>query len=86
MKLKSDFITQDIDGVQFLIPVGKSEFGGVVRSNETAAFIVNLLRNDITLEEIVDAMFNEYDAPREVLERDAKAVIAKLRSINALEE
>ena len=41
MKLKNEFITQDIDDTQFLVPVGAEAFSGIVRSNKTAAFIVN---------------------------------------------
>ena len=42
MKLKSDFITQEIDGTQFLVPVGGSSINGLARSNKSAAFIVDL--------------------------------------------
>lgn len=86
MKLRSNFMTQDIDGVQFLIPMGEGSFNGVLKSNESAAFVVNMLRHETTLEAVVDAMEAEYDAPRAVLERDARAVIEKLRSVGALEE
>ena len=37
MKLKDDMITHDIDGTQFIVPVGADAFSGVVRSNKTTA-------------------------------------------------
>ena len=86
MKLKPDFITQDIDGTQFLVPVGAESFNGIVRSNETAAFIVNCLKEETTLDQIVDAMCEKYDAPRETIASDAARVIETLRSIDALTE
>ena len=43
MKLKDDFITQMIEGTQFLVPLGGEAFNGIVRSNKTAAFIVDCL-------------------------------------------
>lgn len=86
MKLKSNFITQTIDDVQFLVPVGGEAFSGIIRSNESAAFIVDQLKNETTPEAITDAMANVYDAPRSVLEADVNAVIEKLRSINAITE
>ena len=46
MKLKDSFMTQDIDDTQFLVPVGAEAFSGVVRSNKTAAFIVNCMKKD----------------------------------------
>ena len=53
---------------------------------ETAAFIVDMLKNETTEQEIVDAMCREYNAPREVLAADVAEALAKLREINALEE
>ena len=41
MKLKDSFITQDIDGAQFMVTVGEASFTGIVKSNKTAAFIVD---------------------------------------------
>ena len=37
MKLKSDFITQTIDGTQFLVSIGAESFQGIARSNKTSA-------------------------------------------------
>ena len=86
MKLKNDFITQDIDDTQFLVPLGHESFNGIVRSNETAAFIVNCLKEETTPERIVDAMCKEYAAPREVIAADVNRILETLRGIHALEE
>ncbi|MBQ4512038.1 MAG: PqqD family protein [Anaerolineaceae bacterium] len=86
MKLKDDFITQDIDDTQFLVPVGAEAFSGIVRSNKTAAFIVNCLKEETTETAIVDAMCANYDAPRETIAADVAEILGKLRSINAIEE
>ena len=86
MKLKSSFITQDIDGTQFLVAVGAGDFNGIVKSNKTAAFIVDCLKKETTEEEIVETMLKEYDAPRETIEKDVKTVLDTLRSVRALEE
>ena len=86
MKLKDSFMTQEVDDVQFLVPLGQEDFRGLVRSNPTAAFIVNCLGQETTAEEIVDAMYAEYDAPREVIAADVAGILETLRSIEALEE
>lgn len=86
MRLKQDFVTQEIDGVQYLIPLGGESFFGVVRSNETAAFLIELLREETDEAALVDAMAAEYDAPREVLAADTARVLETLRSLHALEE
>ena len=86
MKLKEDFITQTIDDTQFLIPTGADAFNGIVRSNSTAAFIVDQLKEETTEEKVVNALCAKYDAPREVIEKDVRRILDTLRSINALDE
>ena len=86
MKLKDSFITQEIEDTQFLVAVGESKFNGIVRSNRTAAFIVNCLKEETTKERIVDAMCAKYDAPKERIETDVEGILEKLRSIGAIEE
>ena len=86
MKLKADFITQNIDDTQFLVPVGAEAFKGIVRSNRTAAFIMDCLKEETGEDKIVDAMAAKYDAPRDVIAADVKEILGTLRKIGALEE
>ena len=85
MKLKDTFVSHITNGEQILVDVSSS-LSGLIRSNKTAAFIVDQLKSETTLDSIVDAMFEKYDAPKEVLRRDAQAVIDKLRSVGAIDE
>ena len=86
MRLKDTFITHDSDGEQVLIDV-TSSFAGLVRSNKTAAFIVECLKSDTTESAIVDKLLTEYKgADRPTVERDVANIIGKLRSIGAIEE
>ncbi len=86
MKLKEDFVTQDIDDTQFLVPIGAESFQGIVRSNKTAAFIVNCLKEETTEEEIVESMCKKYDVPRDTVAADVREILDNLRTISALEE
>ena len=86
MKLKQDFITQKIGDTQFLVPMGAETFKGIVRSNKTAAFIVDCLKEETTLDAIVEKMCAEYDAPAERIRTDVSKVLDTLRSIGALDE
>lgn len=86
MKLKDNFITQDVEDIQFLVPVGGEAFQGIVRSNETAAFIVNCLKKETTEEAIAEALLEEYEAPKDVILADIRKILETLRGINALDE
>ncbi|MGN9019734.1 PqqD family protein [Lachnospiraceae bacterium HCP1S3_C3] len=85
MKLKDTYITHESDGEQILLDTSSS-FAGLIRNNKTAAFIVECLKDDTTQEKIVEAMFEKYDAPKEVLAKDVSDVIEKLRKVGALDE
>ena len=86
MKLKSSFITHDIDGKQVMIDIDRNGFSGMVRSNATAAYIVDQLKNETSRDEILDKMSERYEAPRGVMGRDLDDILAQLREIGALEE
>ena len=85
MKLKSNFVTHNSGNEQLMICAG-GDFSGMVRSNSTAADIIDLLKKDITREGIIDAMLANYDVEREVLERDVDKVLNSLRGIGAIDE
>ena len=85
MKLKDTYITHESDGEQILLDTSSS-FAGLIRSNKTAAFIVECLKEDTTEEKIVEAMLEKYNAPKEVMKEDVSDVIGKLRKVGALDE
>ncbi|MDO5328643.1 MAG: PqqD family protein [Coriobacteriia bacterium] len=85
MKLKSNFLTHIVDGEQVLVDVENKDFSGIVRNNQTAAFVVDCLSKETDINEIVDAMYNTFDAPKDVIKRDVEGVIDQLNSIGALE-
>lgn len=85
MKLKNNFITQEMDGEQIMVATAGT-FSGMVRSNASAAFIVDCLKKDTTKEKILNAMCEKYEASREVMAADVDKVLNNLRKIGALDE
>ena len=85
MKLKSTFITHKSGDEQLMVSVGGG-FSGMVRSNSTAADIIDLLSEETTREDILLSMLEKYDATREQVERDVDKIIASLRQIGAIDE
>lgn len=88
MKLKKEFVMTAMGKEFILVPTGKlaERFHGVVRLNETAAFIVNALGTETSREKIVDALLAEYEVERDVADRQVGAVLDQLRQIGALTE
>ena len=86
MRLKDGFITNEGAEEHITVPAGGLSFSGMIRSNQTAGFIVECLKDEVTAEQIVEKMLEKYDAPKERITRDVEDVLAKLRGIGALEE
>lgn len=80
MKLKDTFVTQEMDGEQVMVEADGG-FAGMVRSNATAAFIIDQLKTETTKEAILDAMEKKYDAPRAVMAEDVDMVLANLKKL-----
>ena len=74
MRLKFQFEKMELEGKTVAVPVGENvdEFRGVVKLNESSAFIFDLLKEETSMEAVVEAMEKEYDAPRTVIEADVK--------------
>lgn len=85
MKLKDSFITHMSNGEQILVDVS-GEFSGLIRNNESAAMIVDCLKTETNVEEIVNQLSLEYEATNEELLDAVNSVINKLRSVGAIDE
>lgn len=88
MKIRNGFILRDVAGKTFVVATGElsKEFSGMITLNETGKFIWNMLQNDVTINEIVDALLSEYEGvDREVVDSDVKNFIALLEKDNVLE-
>lgn len=62
MKLKYNFIVNDVAGKKVAVAVGEdlSNFNGFIKMDENGAFIFNLLKNDVTEDEIISALVEEF--------------------------
>ena len=87
MRLNPRFLTHEKKGEHYIISTSDTDFKGIVKNNETAAFIVECLKANTTESAIVDKLLSEYKgAERPTVERDVANIIDKLRSIGAIEE
>ena len=70
MKLKEEVIIAPSND-EWIMADASGAFKGMVKLNETAAFIANLFVNDISVKEAIEKVMNEY----EVNEDDAKNAV-----------
>ena len=64
MKLKYNFVTSVVADKTVAVAIGYDlgKKNGIIKMNETGAFIFKMLKNDVTKEEIIDALMAEYEA------------------------
>ena len=86
MKLRDGFITHASNGEHITVTAGATAFNGMIRSNQTAGFIVECLKENVTKEDIIEKMLEKYDAPREVMEKDVEKLLEQLKAIGAIDD
>jgi hypothetical protein len=81
MQIKKDFTIQKVGGSYVAVAVGESskDFHGMIRLNETGAFLWNLMaEKDCSENELVDAILAEYEVDRETVVEDVRRIVETL--------
>ncbi len=87
MQINKDFTIQKVGASYVAVPVGETSkhFHGMVRLNDTGAFLWNkLAEKDQTEEDLVDALLAEYEVEREIAAKDVHRIVELLRENNIL--
>lgn len=83
MKLRENFITHAVNEQRFLFRVDSGNT--LLLLNDTAAFIVDCLKEDVTESEIVGRVLKEYGISKEVAEPAVSRILSQLLEYGALE-
>ena len=88
MKLKYQFAVREVGGSVMAVAVGvdSDKFNGLVKLNEVARSIFEMLADDVTEEEIVSRLLDEYEVSEEDAAGAVSGFIAKLRSEGLIED
>lgn len=87
MKLKYNFVTNEVADKIVAVAVGDDleKFNGFIKMNEVAADIFNILKNDVTEDEIVAQMKTIYaDEAEDEIRSTVKEFTAKLNEAGIL--
>ncbi len=88
MKLKNGIVQSKIgnDYVAVATKEAGEKFNGMIRNNATAAFLVDKMMEDTTVDKLVDALLETYDVSREVAKKDVENVVDAFRKAGLLDE
>ena len=87
MKLKYNFECMDMGDENIAVPVGEgaNQLHGVVKLNKEGLMIFNLLKEDMTEEDIVNKLANEYSNDKQQLIGYVRQTIATMKEAQLLE-
>lgn len=88
MKIKKGFAKREIAGSFIVVPVGNKslEFNGMITLNESGSFFWDCLLEDTTIDKVVEAVMQEYDAPEDLIRADVERFVDMLAKNNLLDE
>ena len=87
MKRSSSFLLQNVAGTIVVVPVGEAtaKFPGMMRLNETGAYLWELLEQEQTVSTLVEALMTQYEIDEPTARTDVEAFLEKLRPTGAVE-
>ena len=87
MKIKQGFVLRKVAENYIVVPVGEmaKKFNGVIKLNESSAFMWKKLEQGIEFNDLVKAVTDEYDVDIERAESDVKAFTDALTQANIAE-
>ena len=86
MKLNDDFIMHSMGDETLLVPTGDAAFHGLIQGNKTVDVILNCLLNETDEDRILISLKEKFDGDEADMRADVADVIAKLRSIGAIDD
>ena len=89
MRMKDEYVLTELGNEFTAVPIGQAAeaFHGIIRLNETGAFIWRALSEGMSVEQLAEKMLKEYDGLSiEKAEESICSFIEKLRSEGILEE
>ena len=87
MKRKDGFIVRELAGQNIVLAVGEASkiFRGMIKLNTTGLFIWERLANDVSEEQIVDALIESYEVERERASADVRRFVSLLAEAGIIE-
>ena len=88
MKLENGFEIVNIVDDYMLVPVGEKmeQFNGTVILNEVSAFLLKKMKNDVTKEELIEYIIEEYDVDKGRAKMDVENVMKEMIEIGIIHE
>lgn len=88
MKLNKNYIIKQLADETILVHQDEHnvDFTKIINLNELAVFIINKINENLSFNELVLAIINEYEIDKQTAENDTKEFVDKLISLGIVDE
>ena len=88
MRLKTGVILTKLEGETVVVAVGAAgeAFRGMMKMNETAAFLTELLKSEQDEDSLVASLLDEYDVDDATARRNVRYVVNQLSELGLMEK
>ena len=88
MKIKNGYLLREIADSWIVVPIGERviDFKGMMTLNESGAFLWGCLTEDISYEQLLDCLLEEYDVDEKTARADLDEFISQARKSGVLHE
>lgn len=87
MRIKEGFILRNVGEQAVVVSVGEASkvFNGMIKLNPTGEFLWKHIVDDVSEEDLVAALLEEYDVEESVAKEDVTAFVEKLKTAGIVE-
>ena len=87
MKVKNDFVLQQVADVWVVLPIGEEvlNFNSMITLNETGAFLWRKLEAGADVQALTDALISEYEVTAQQAAADIQDLCRKLHDAGCME-
>lgn len=88
MKTKKGFMLRSVGGRHVVVAIGKAseEFNGLIKLNETGAFLWKQLEKGTTYDDMLSALLKEYEVDEATARQGIDAFIETAKNANLIED
>ena len=88
MQIKKGFAKREIAGSYIVVPVGSkaADFNGMITLNESGSFFWDCFTNDITIDQAVKMVTDEYEVDEKTAKSDIEGFVKLLKDNDLIDE
>lgn len=88
MKIKDGFVLRNVVDEHIVMPTGDNiaKFEGAVVLNDVSAFVFEQLQRPVGMEDLLEAVLNEFEVDEATAKADLEALIAKFEEMGLIEK